>query len=53
MGNQFLGLMLDPFVDGRNGAAGVGGPAIAFAPEREASPTTSRSPMPRCSRRRR
>ncbi len=35
MGNQFLGMMLDPFVDGRNG---VGGPAIAFAPEREAVP---------------
>ena len=38
MGNQFLGLMLDPFVDGRNGAAGAAGPAIAFAPEREALP---------------
>ena len=38
MGNQFLGLMLDPFVDGRNGAAGLGGPAIAFAPEREQLP---------------
>ena len=38
MGNQFLGMMLDPFVDGRNGAAGLGGPAIAFAPEREAVP---------------
>src|SRR6185295_4892348 len=38
MGNQFLGMMLDPFVDGRNGVAGVGGPAIAFAPEREAVP---------------
>jgi outer membrane autotransporter protein len=38
MGNQFLGLMLDPFVDGRNGAAGLGAPAIAFAPEREAVP---------------
>jgi outer membrane autotransporter protein len=30
--------MLDPFVDGRNGVAGVGGPAIAFAPERAAVP---------------
>src|SRR6478752_9520342 len=30
--------MLDPFVDGRNGVAGAGGPAIAFAPEREAVP---------------
>jgi len=38
MGNQFLGMMLDPFVDGRNGAAGLGGPAIAFAPEREELP---------------
>jgi autotransporter-associated beta strand protein/T5SS/PEP-CTERM-associated repeat protein len=38
MGNQFLGLMLDPFVDGRNGTAGGGGPAIAFAPEREPVP---------------
>jgi autotransporter-associated beta strand protein/T5SS/PEP-CTERM-associated repeat protein len=38
IGNQFLGLMLDPFVDGRNGAAGLGGPAIAFAPEREELP---------------
>jgi autotransporter-associated beta strand protein/T5SS/PEP-CTERM-associated repeat protein len=38
IGNQFLGMMLDPFVDGRNGAAGLGGPAIAFAPEREAVP---------------
>jgi outer membrane autotransporter protein len=33
--NQFLGIMLDPFVDGR---AGVGGGAIPFAPEREALP---------------
>jgi hypothetical protein len=31
--NQFLGIMLDPFVDGR---AGVGGGAIPFAPERGA-----------------
>ena len=38
MSNQFLGMMLDPFVDGRSGAAGLGGPAIAFAPEREAVP---------------
>jgi uncharacterized protein with beta-barrel porin domain len=29
--NQFLGLMLDPFVDGRSGPGG----AIGFAPERE------------------
>jgi outer membrane autotransporter protein len=36
--NQFLGLMLDPFVDGRSGIAGTSGPALAFAPEREALP---------------
>src|SRR5215472_14717510 len=35
--NQFLGVMLDPFVDGRN-AFGGGGSAIGFAPEREALP---------------
>jgi hypothetical protein len=35
MTNQFLGLMLDPFVDGRSGVAGTGGPALGFAPERE------------------
>jgi autotransporter-associated beta strand protein len=38
MTNQFLGLMLDAFVDGRTGAAGLSGPAIGFAPEREAVP---------------
>jgi hypothetical protein len=26
------------FVDGRNGVAGVGGPAFGFAPERESVP---------------
>ena len=36
--NQFLSLMLDPFVDGRSGVAGMGGPAFAFAPEQEALP---------------
>ena len=36
--NQFLGLMLDPFVDGRSGVAGTGGPALGFAPEREEAP---------------
>src|SRR5262249_35815238 len=36
--DQFLLLMLDPFVDGRSGVAGAGGPAFAFAPEREALP---------------
>jgi autotransporter-associated beta strand protein len=38
MTNQFLGLMLDPFVDGRSGVAGAGGPAVGFAPERETLP---------------
>jgi outer membrane autotransporter protein len=36
LGGQFLGLMLDPFVDGRGGGGANGG-AIGFAPEREAS----------------
>jgi autotransporter-associated beta strand protein len=34
--NQFLGIMLDPFVDGRSGVGG--GSAIGFAPEREELP---------------
>ena len=34
LGSQFLGLMLDPFVDGRSGVAGTSGPALGFAPER-------------------
>jgi outer membrane autotransporter protein len=34
--NQFLGIMLDPFVDGRSGAGGGG--AIGFAPAREELP---------------
>ena len=38
MTNQFLGSMLDPFVDGRSGVAGAGGPALGFAPEREELP---------------
>jgi outer membrane autotransporter protein len=38
MTSQFLGLMLDPFVDGRSGVAGTNGPALAFAPEQEALP---------------
>jgi autotransporter-associated beta strand protein len=38
MGNQFLGLMLDPFVDGRSGVVGSGGPALGFAPEQEVLP---------------
>jgi outer membrane autotransporter protein len=36
--NQFLGIMLDPFVDGRNAGAPASGPALAFAPEREELP---------------
>jgi autotransporter-associated beta strand protein len=36
--DQFLSLMLDPFVDGRSGIAGVGGPALGFAPEQEELP---------------
>jgi autotransporter-associated beta strand protein len=38
LGGQFLGLMLDPFVDGRGGIAGAGGPALGFAPERPELP---------------
>jgi outer membrane autotransporter protein len=38
MTNQFLSLMLDPFVDGRSGMAGANGPALGFAPEREELP---------------
>ena len=38
MGNQFLSLMLDPFVDGRSGVAGASAPALGFAPEQEALP---------------
>jgi autotransporter-associated beta strand protein len=34
--NQFLGIMLDPFVDGRGNA--IGGSAIGFAPDREELP---------------
>ncbi|HEY2134680.1 MAG TPA: autotransporter domain-containing protein [Xanthobacteraceae bacterium] len=35
--DQFLQLMLDPFVDGRSGPIGVGGTAPGFAPETPAS----------------
>jgi autotransporter-associated beta strand protein len=38
LGNQFLNLMLDPFVDGRSGVGGADHPALGFAPEREAMP---------------
>ena len=34
--NEFLGLMLDPFVDGRSGSPG-GGSALGFAPDQPAS----------------
>ena len=34
--NEFLELMLDPFVNGR-GNVGLGGPALGFAPEQQAS----------------
>jgi outer membrane autotransporter protein len=36
--NEFLSLMLDPFVDGRAGVGGAFGQSSAFAPEREALP---------------
>jgi autotransporter-associated beta strand protein len=36
--DQFLGLMLDPFVDGRSGIGGADRPALGFAPERQALP---------------
>ena len=38
LSDQFLGLMLDPFVDGRSGVGGSDRPALGFAPEREALP---------------
>ncbi len=38
LGNQFLNLMLDPFVDGRSGIGGADHPALGFAPERETMP---------------
>jgi YVTN family beta-propeller protein/autotransporter-associated beta strand protein len=37
--DQFLNLMLDPFVDGRSGIGGADRPALGFAPEREPMPT--------------
>jgi T5SS/PEP-CTERM-associated repeat protein len=36
--DQFLNLMLDPFVDGRTGVGGVDRPALGFAPERAPLP---------------
>jgi autotransporter-associated beta strand protein len=38
LGNQFLNLMLDPFVDGRSGVGGADHPALGFAPERDTMP---------------
>jgi uncharacterized protein with beta-barrel porin domain len=37
--DQFLNLMLDPFVDGRSGVGGADHPALGFAPEREEHPS--------------
>jgi autotransporter-associated beta strand protein len=36
--DQFLNLMLDPFVDGRSGVGGADRPALGFAPERDTLP---------------
>ena len=36
--DQFLNVMLDPFVDGRSGVGGADHPALGFAPERENMP---------------
>jgi uncharacterized protein with beta-barrel porin domain len=36
--NQFLGIMLDPFVDGRSGVGGISGGVTRFAPDREPLP---------------
>jgi autotransporter-associated beta strand protein len=36
--DQFLNVMLDPFVDGRSGVGGADRPALGFAPERETMP---------------
>jgi autotransporter-associated beta strand protein len=36
--DEFLNLMLDPFVDGRSGVGGADHPALGFAPERETMP---------------
>jgi autotransporter-associated beta strand protein len=38
LGNQFLNVMLDPFVDGRAGVGGASSGAIGFAPERPEIP---------------
>jgi len=36
--DQFLNVMLDPFVDGRSGVGGADRPALGFAPARETMP---------------
>jgi autotransporter-associated beta strand protein len=36
--DQFINVMLDPFVDGRSGIGGADHPALGFAPAREAMP---------------
>ena len=36
--NQFLGLLLDPLVDGRSGVGGADHPALGFASQREIMP---------------
>jgi autotransporter-associated beta strand protein len=36
--DQFLNLMLDPFVDGRSGVGGADHPALGFAPARDTMP---------------
>jgi outer membrane autotransporter protein len=36
--DQFLNVMLDPFVDGRSGVGGADHPALGFAPERKTMP---------------
>ena len=36
--DQFLNLVLDPFVDGRSGVGGAEHPALGFAPERDSMP---------------
>ena len=51
--NEFLTLMLDPFVDGRFGVAPSGAGAMALRPIWRRCRPISRSPMPRSSRRRR
>ena len=38
LGSQFLGLMIDPFVNGRGGTTGTSGAALGFAPERPGLP---------------